>query len=135
MTEGKKIASTSKPISFRFKPETLEVLNDLVGMDIKCAHCGKQLIKFTSKMDVIEDSLAGLVAFLLQQEIAKEQIRQHRRNPQQLFHLYIMVRRAERGEEGYHFTDKDKKKRFVRGPEGNRIFTHMFEEPRKNEDK
>jgi len=129
MTKRKGSTSSSKPVSFRFKTEVLEVLNELVGTKIKCAGCGKEIKNFTSRIDVIEDSLAGLVAFLLHRGVAEQQIKEHRRNPRQLFRLYLMVCRAERGEEGYGFTEKDKKKRFVYGPEQceHRIYTHMIE--------
>lgn len=129
MTKRKGSTSSSKPVSFRFKPEVLGVLNELVGTKIKCAGCGKEIKNFTSRIDVIEDSLAGLVAFLLHRSVAEQQIKEHRMNPRQLFRLYLMVCRAERGEKGYGFTEKDKKKRFVYGPEQgeHRIYTHMIE--------
>lgn len=129
MTKRKGSTSSSKPVSFRFKTEVLEVLNELIGTKIKCAGCGKEIKKFTSRVDVIEDSLASLVCFLLQRSIAEQQIKEHRRNPRQLFRLYLMVCRADRGEKGYGFTEEDKKKRFAYGPEQgeHRIYTHMIE--------
>lgn len=135
MTKSKSSSTSNKPISFRFKPEVRQVLNELVGTKIKCAGCGKEIKNFTSRIDVIEDSLAGLVAFLLHRSVAEQQIKENRRNPRQLFRLYLMVCRADRGEKGYGFTDKDKKKRFVYGPKQARegVYTHMFEEQEKKE--
>ena len=120
----------SKPTSFRFKPEVLDVLKELVGNDIKCPKCGRVRRHFNSKTEIIEDSLAALVAFILRDEIAEQQIKEYRRNPRQIFRLYIMVCRAKRKEEGYGFTGRTKKKRFVYGPEhdGTGIYAHMMEE-------
>jgi hypothetical protein len=127
MIEKKDMVSSSKPVSFRLKSEIIDVLNALVGTDIKCADCGKQLVKLDSKTDIIEESLAGLVRFVLRTKIADEQVKVFSRSPRQLFRLYLMVHRAEQGEKGYCFTDKGRK-RWVHGPEPDRVYTHMFEQ-------
>lgn len=131
MTERKDVFFLSKPVSFRFKFEIIDVLDALVGTDVKCAGCGKQLLKFGSKTDIIEESLAGLVRFVLRTKIADTQIKVYSRSPRQLFRLYLMVDKAEKGEEGYGFRGKNKN-RIVYGPEPDRIYTHMFEQSEKH---
>lgn len=131
MAESKDKVFVSRPISFRLKPEIVDVLDALIGTDIKCAGCGKQLVKLDSKTDIIEESLAGLVRFVLRTKIADTQIKVYSRSPRQLFRLYLMVDKAEKGEEGYGFRGKNKN-RIVYGPEPDRIYTHMFEQSEKH---
>jgi len=132
MAKRKRSATSSKPVSFRFKPEVLQLLNELVGIKVKCADCGKEIKRYTSKINVIEDSLAGLVHFLLRKRIAKQQLNDNRGSPSQLFRLYIMVCRADRDEKGYGFK-KLGKERFVYGPEPaeKSAYAHMIEKHEK----
>ena len=119
---------TQKPTSFRFKPIVHDVLNEIAKADLPGFPCygAKKVKKPIPKTRVIEACLRIYLVFHLGGYISEHQIISAVEEPYQIFWLFVMFCRAERGEKGYGYTTKSRKTRFVYGPGGTKELKKIF---------
>ena len=105
------VPTKSSPTSYRFSPELLATLDILVSE----INPFPQKEGLKTKTGYLEAGLANTLYMKMHKHLNPKQLHSCR-TPGELFRLFIMFAKAQAGREGYGFTSKDRKARFVFGP-------------------